>query len=99
MPKVVTSTELQKNTRDVIDWARTRGDTILVETYGKPMVVILDVAEYEELLRIKREHIRERFTRAVGDIRGATRELPPETVSRLVDRTRQTVRAEQLSRA
>lgn len=99
MPKVVTSTELQKNTRDVIDWARTRGDTVLVETYGKPMVVILDVAEYEELVRIKREHIRERFGQAVDDIRGSTRDLAPETVSRLVDKTRETVRAEQLSLA
>jgi len=36
MPKVVTSTELQKNTRAVIDWARTRGDAIIVETYNKP---------------------------------------------------------------
>ncbi|MFQ5595668.1 MAG: type II toxin-antitoxin system Phd/YefM family antitoxin [Anaerolineae bacterium] len=99
MPRVVTSTELQKNTRDVIDWARTRGDTILVETYGKPMVVILDVGEYEDLLRIKHEHLRERFDRAVGDVRGATRGLPPEAVSRLVDKTRQSVHAEQLSHA
>ena len=59
MPKVVTSTELQKKTRDVIDWARTQGDAIIVETYGKPMVAILDVTEYEELLRIKREHVRQ----------------------------------------
>lgn len=99
MPKVVTSTELQKNTRDVIDWARTRGDTIIVETYGKPMVAILDIGEYEELLRIRREHIRERFTEALGRIREATKDIPPEEVEQLVNEARQAVRAEQLSHA
>jgi hypothetical protein len=99
MSKVVTSTELQKNTRDVIDWARTRGDTIIVETYGKPMVAILDIGEYEELLRIRREHSRGRFIEALGRVREATKDIPPEEVEQLVNEARQAVRAEQLSRA
>lgn len=92
MPKVVTSTELQKNTRNVIDWARTRGDTIIVETYGKPMVAILDVEEYQELLRIRREHIRQRFIESLGHAREATRDIPAEEVQRLVNEARQAVR-------
>ena len=48
--KTVTSTELQKNTRNVIDWVRVQGDPIVVETYGKPMVVILDYHEYQAYL-------------------------------------------------
>lgn len=99
MPRVVTSTELQKNTRNVIDWARTRGDTVIVETYGKPMVAILDVAEYEALLRFKQAHIREGFDEALDQIRKATRDLSPETVNRLVDTAREAVRVEQLTHA
>lgn len=99
MPKVVTSTELQKNTRNVIDWARTRGDTVIVETYGKPMVAIMDVEEYEVLLRIKRTHLRESFGEALSQARQATRDLSPEAVNQLVDQTREAVRVEQLTLA
>ncbi len=53
MEKVVSSTELQKRTRDIIDQARTQDVTIVVETYGKPMVVILPYAEYQAYLAFK----------------------------------------------
>ncbi len=47
MPKTITSTELQKNTREVIDWTRTRGEPVIVETYGKPMAAVLSYTEYQ----------------------------------------------------
>lgn len=47
MPKTITSTELQKSTREVIDWTRTRGEPVIVETYGKPMAAILSYDEYQ----------------------------------------------------
>ncbi len=47
MSKTITSTELQKNTREMIDWTRTRGESIIVETYGKPMAAILSYDEYQ----------------------------------------------------
>jgi prevent-host-death family protein len=53
MEKVVSSTELQKRTRDVIDLARTQDMAIVVETYGKPMVVILPYDEYQEYMAFK----------------------------------------------
>src|SRR5690349_155106 len=53
MEKVVSSTELQKRTRDVIDLARTQDMAIVVETYGKPMVVILPYNEYQEYMAFK----------------------------------------------
>jgi PHD/YefM family antitoxin component YafN of YafNO toxin-antitoxin module len=68
MPKVVTSTELQKNTRTVIDWVRTRGDTVIVETYGKPMVAILTVDEYEDYLRYQEKQ--QRFRPEMERLRG-----------------------------
>ncbi len=46
MPKVITSTELQKQTREAIDYARMERDAVIVETYGRPMAVILAYEEY-----------------------------------------------------
>lgn len=51
--KTVTSTELQKNTREVIDWARTQGEAVVIETYGKPMAAILSYAEYQAYQQYK----------------------------------------------
>lgn len=63
MPRVVTSTELQKNTRTVIDWARTRDDAVIVATYGKPMVAILPFDEYQDYLRHKQRQKETRVER------------------------------------
>jgi prevent-host-death family protein len=52
MPRVVTSTELQKKTRDVVDWARIERDTIIVENHGKPVVAILSFDEYQRLVKL-----------------------------------------------
>ncbi len=46
MPKIITSTELQKQTREAIDYARVERDAVIVETYGRPMAVILSYDEY-----------------------------------------------------
>ena len=48
MEKTVSSTELQKHTRDIIDQARTQGMSIVIEIYGKPMVVLLPFDEYQQ---------------------------------------------------
>lgn len=53
MPKVITSTELQKQTREAIDYARVERDAIIVETYGRPMAVILSYDEYKSYIEYK----------------------------------------------
>ncbi len=62
MSKVISSTELQKNTREVIDWARTKGEAVVVETYGKPMAAILAFDEYQAYLQYKQARA-QRFAR------------------------------------
>lgn len=96
MPKVVTSTELQKNTRNVIDWARTRGDTIIVETYGKPMVAILGFDQYQDYLSYKerqREARVERFERLrqFAEQSAVLSGLSEEEASALVEQAREEV--------
>ena len=51
MPKVVSSTELQKNTRAIIDWTRVNGEPVVIETYGKPMAAILSYEDYQKWLQ------------------------------------------------
>lgn len=53
MSRIISSTELQKKTREVIDWARTRGEPVVVETYGKPMAAILSYDEFEAYQQYK----------------------------------------------
>lgn len=53
MPKVITSTELQKQTREAIDYARVERDAVIVETYGRPMAVILSYDEYQAFMAYK----------------------------------------------
>jgi len=62
MPKVITSTDLQKKTREMIDWTRTRGEPVVIETYGKPMAAILSYDEYQAYLQYKQARAA-RFTR------------------------------------
>jgi hypothetical protein len=63
MNKIVSSTELQKNTRNIIDMARTQSEAIVVETYGKPMVVILPFEEYQQYLVYKQRQQEARSAR------------------------------------
>ena len=49
--KSVSSSELHRNTREVIDEVRVSGEPVVVENYGKPMVVVISIAAYEAYLR------------------------------------------------
>jgi prevent-host-death family protein len=53
MSRVITSTDLQKKTREMIDWTRTRGEPVVIETYGKPMAAILSYDEYQAYQQYK----------------------------------------------
>lgn len=90
MSKVVSSTELQKKTREVIDWARIKGEAVVVETYGKPMAAILSYDEYQAYLQYKQARA-QRFARlrqAAAENAGLDR-LTEEEALALVDQARQ----------
>lgn len=92
MSKTVSSTELQKKTREVIDWARVQGEPVVVETYGKPMAAILSYNEYQAYLRYK-EARRARFARLrrAAEENAAQGELTEEEALALVEGTRQAI--------
>ncbi len=92
MTKTVTSTELQTSTRDVIDWARTRGEAVVVQTYGKPMAAILSYDEYQRYLQYKRAR-RQRFKRLeqAAAENAAFNQLTEEEAQALVEQARQEI--------
>lgn len=49
-PQVISSTLLRTKTRDILEQAKFRGEHFIVETFGKPMVAIVGVEEYWDLL-------------------------------------------------
>lgn len=49
-PQVISSTLLRTHTRDILEQAKFRGEHFIVETFGKPMVAIVGVEEYWNLL-------------------------------------------------
>jgi PHD/YefM family antitoxin component YafN of YafNO toxin-antitoxin module len=90
MSKVVSSTELQKNTREVIDWARIKGEAVVVETYGKPMAAILSYDEYEAYRQYKAARA-SRFAqlRQAAAENSALNRLTEEETMALVEQVRQ----------
>jgi len=49
-PQVISSTLLRTKTRDILEQAKFKGECFIVETFGKPMVAIVGVDEYWNLL-------------------------------------------------
>lgn len=95
MPKVITSTELQKQTREAIDYARVERDAVIVETYGRPMVVILSYDEYKAYMEYKagleQRAVRFALLREAAAENEAYNELSEEEAMQLVEEVRQEI--------
>lgn len=95
MIRTISSTELQKNTRAVIDWTRTKGEPVIVETYGKPMAALLSFDEFDEYLKYKQRKVarQERFSRLrqAAAQNAAFNTLTEEEAMTLVEQVRQEV--------
>ena len=101
MPKIITSTELQKQTREAIDYARVERDAVIVETYGRPMAVILSYEEYQSYMGYKanQDARAERFARLreAAAQNAAYNQLSEEEGMQLVERERQRLAEEKSS--
>lgn len=98
MPKIITSTELQKQTREAIDYARVERDAVIVETYGRPMAVILSYDEYQAYMnyKAKQEQRSARFSllRDAAEQNAAYNQLSEEEAIQLVEEARQEIAEE-----
>ena len=98
MPKTITSTELQKNTRELIEWTRTRGEPIIVEADGKPVAAILSYAEFQAYDQVRQAHTA-RFAQlqAAAGANAAANGLSEAEAMALVDAERQMMFDDRLS--
>ena len=48
--KIMPVSDLRRKTSDVIDTVREGGDAVYITQHGRPVVVLMDYAHYEELL-------------------------------------------------
>ncbi len=53
MFKTISSTELQKKTREMIDWTRMNNEPVIIQTYGKPMATLVSYDDYQNYLQYK----------------------------------------------
>jgi len=98
MPKVITSTELQKQTREAIDYARVERDAVIVETYGRPMAVILSYDEYLSYMKYKSKQdqrsVRFALLRDAAAQNATYNQLSEEEAIQLVEEARQAIAEE-----
>ena len=102
MPKVISSTELQKQTREAIDYARVERDAIIVETYGRPMAVILSYEEYKAYMAYReaeeQREARFAFLRESAEKNAAYSGLSEDEAMNIVEEIREEIAAETRSK-
>jgi len=96
MSRIIKATDLHNKTRDVLEWARIDGEEVVVEYFGKPVVVIVRFDEYQNYLGYKeeqREARAERFERLrrFAKQNAALSGLSEEEASALVEEVREEV--------
>lgn len=51
-PIIINATDLRNKTRDLMERVKYHGDIYLVETFGRPMAVIMSVEEFDTLWKL-----------------------------------------------
>ena len=55
MERSIGATDLRQRLTDVLQAVRERGETYIVETFGRPQVAIINLDEYRRIQRFRRE--------------------------------------------
>lgn len=72
MNRTVTATEAKAKLSELMRWAVSSGDGVIVESRGAPQVVLVPYGEYEELQKLKERARRET---ALAQLRELAREV------------------------
>ena len=51
----INATELRIQTRDILERARFKGERFLIQTFGRPVAVIMGIEEYDTLARAAKQ--------------------------------------------
>ena len=55
MPRRVSASEAKTKFGAIVDWTLESNDDVIVESYGKPTVVIMSFGEYQKLLDLREQ--------------------------------------------
>lgn len=96
MTRTVSTTEAKAKLSSIIEWAVKNRDSVIVESRGKPRVVIIPVEEYEQLEVLKEEKRREealaRLQRIAEEVQAKNQDLTEEEADQIADEiTRETI--------
>jgi len=97
MPRTVSATEAKTAFGSLVDWAATTKDDVIVESRGRPKVVIVAFEEYQRLSELRERARREEALARLEALRERTAarsaDLSADEVSELADRvTREAIR-------
>ena len=96
MPKTVSASEAKVKFGSIMDWAEQNKDEVIVESRGKPKVVIVAFAEYEKLAELREQYRRRialaRLEALAETIQARNQDLSEEEADALADQfTREVV--------
>jgi len=93
----INSTEAQKRFGYLLDHTR-GGEVVVVERYGQPRVVILDIERYRQLVETERELLRARLRAASDEASARAAHLSDAEIDQLIEEARAEVHAERSRR-
>jgi len=89
MAKTVSSTEAKVNLGSIMDWAVENQDNVVVESRGKPRVVIVPFEAFEEYKRFREQARREaafkRLAEIAQEVQAKNEDLSPEAADELAE--------------
>lgn len=88
----VKSTEVQKSFGQVMDQAQ-GSEVVVVERYGRPRVVIVDYARYQQLIDREREQLRDRLHQASAAASARAADINDRDIDRMIEEARSEVHA------
>lgn len=90
MPRTVSAREAKNRLGAVVDWALANHDEVIVESRGRPTVVIMPFSEYEKVRALREEARRREALERMRELRdralARNRDLAPEEGDALAER-------------
>lgn len=93
--RTISAMEARKHFGELLESVHYRGEAVTIERAGKPMVVVVTAAEYEEFEANRRDAAKERFFAIVDEIHARNAHIPPDEVERDVAEAIRRVRGQQ----
>jgi prevent-host-death family protein len=78
MPKSVSASEAKSRFGELVKWSREQNDTVIVNVYGEPTVVIVPYAEYAEGERLRKREQKRKALAALDALRQEARRQNPD---------------------